>query len=454
MAKKIFVIAGEASGDALGANLMRALKAQSKEPIEFRGIGGPKMEAEGLDSLLPMEDLCVMGIWEVIWQLPRLINIVKGLVSEIEDYNPDAVVTIDLPDLNFQVASRVAKSNKTNPKLIHYVAPSVWAWRPKRADRIANFLDGVMCLLPFEPKYFLKLRADYVGHPIIEIAHEGDGDKFREARGIPKDVKTLGVFFGSRTAEVKANRDVLKGVASLVHEIHPNLHLIVPTLPGLEYEVLKICDELEMPSQTVTDIDAKWDAFAACDVAVAVSGTVGLELAFAKVPHVIVYKTHPMTWAVMKALVKSQYAHLVNIVLGRPVIPEYLQGKADAVNVGKAVLRLYKSEEARKAQADAAQELRKALGSDDPRTPSVRAADFVLGMIEGRIKTGVSPEQIKAAREKPKPKPQPKAQGQQAKPTQGKPAAKPAANNAGEKKPFQEIYDLVDKAKALIPKKK
>lgn len=403
MAKKIFLIAGEPSGDALGAKLMQGLKAQSKEPVEFRGIGGEKMEAEGLDSLLPMEDLCVIGIWEVMWQLPRLIKIMKGLVEEIEEYDPHALVTIDLPDFNFQVADKIKKRGKTNAKRIHYVAPSVWAWRKGRADKVSKFLDGVMCLLPFEPKYFPKIRAEFVGHSMVESRKAPDGAGFRAARNIPPETKTLGLLFGSRVSEVKANSDVIKEAASMLVEVYPDMQLIIPTLPRLEYEILAMAPDFPAPACIVSNQDLKWDAFAACDAAIAVSGTVGLELAIAKVPHVIVYKTHAMTWAAMKMLVKVKYAHLANILLGKPVIPEFLQGRARPMDIGKKLLRIYKVPEESAKQSEALDQLLDILGANAPKPPSVRAAEFVLSMTEGMVKV----DKPKPVKSKPKAPPKP-----------------------------------------------
>jgi lipid-A-disaccharide synthase len=452
MAKRIFLIAGEPSGDALGAALMQGLKAQSQEPVEFRGIGGDKMKAEGLQSLLPMEDLCVIGIWEVIWQLRRLMKIIHGLVEEIEEFDPHALVTIDLPDLNFQVASKIRKRGKTNAKLIHYVAPSVWAWRKKRADKISKFLDGVMCLLPFEPQYFPKIKAEFVGHPLVELYRQGDGDSFRRARNISPETKTLGLLFGSRMSEFKTHSELLKKAASMLVEIYPDMQLIVPTLPALEYEAMSLAPELPAPACIVSNVNLKWDAFAACDVAVAVSGTVGLELAFAKVPHIIVYKTHPITWAIMKLLVKVKYAHLANILLEKPVIPEFLQNKAQPIPIGKALLKLYKVEEARAKQAEVTQTLRDMLGGNDARTPSVRAADFVLSMIEGLVKTGRLPRPLKPKPESKVPAPGAitgQIESEAEEEIAERPAMKPLPIPLGD-----EIARLVNLAMSLIPKKK
>jgi lipid-A-disaccharide synthase len=146
MAKSVFLIAGEPSGDALGAPLMRGLKEQGLSEANISGIGGDLMQAEGLESLLPMDDICVMGLWEVVWHLPRLLRLIEGLVEEIEERNPDVLVGIDLPDFNFQIAKRLRKRGVFKGKILHYVAPSVWAWRPGRAKDVASFLDGMMCL--------------------------------------------------------------------------------------------------------------------------------------------------------------------------------------------------------------------------------------------------------------------------------------------------------------------
>jgi lipid-A-disaccharide synthase len=383
MTKKIFLIAGEPSGDALGAKLMKALKEQSPEPIEFMGVGGPRMQDQGLESLLPMDELCVMGIWEVISQLPRLIKLIKGMVTEIENRDPDALITIDLPDFNFEVASRIRKRGKTKAKLIHYVAPSVWAWRPKRAIWVSEFLDGLICLFPFEPRFFPKLRTEFVGHPLIEERQDGDGAAFRARNGIPPDAKTLGLFFGSRAGELKVHGPILKDVAALLLEQYPDLHLIIPTLSNLEFDVLKIIESLDCPKFVVTDLEAKWDAIAACDRAVAVSGTVGLELALAGVPHVVTYKAHPLTWLIVRRMAKVNYAHLANILLGAPVIPEYLQGKANAVEISKGILKLYKVETEAAKQTDRTADLRKLLGTSFEEAPSAKAASFVLSLIFG-----------------------------------------------------------------------
>jgi lipid-A-disaccharide synthase len=384
---KIFFITGEHSGDVLGAGLLRELKALGV--TEFTGIGGPLMEEEGLESMLPMDELCVMGLWEIIGQLPRLLKLIEGVVAEIEKYNPDVVVTIDLPDFNFQVAQRLKKRGKCNARLVHYVAPSVWAWRPGRAKKVAAFLDGLICLFPNEPPYFTKhnLKAEFVGHPLVEHdPAQTDGAGFRQKFSIPPDAPILGLFFGSREGEINTHTEILVDTAHIIREQYPDLHLFVPTVPHLEYDVRQIVAGIKYPAFVLVNDDDKWDEFAACTAALAVSGTVGLELAYMGIPHVVTYKMHPVSWILVKMLVKTKYAHLANILLNEPAIPEYLQGKANSLEISKGLLKLFKDENERKAQVDKAIKLREMIVADPNMTPSAKAAAFVIEMSKVKAK--------------------------------------------------------------------
>jgi lipid-A-disaccharide synthase len=377
--KKIFLIAGEPSGDALGAALMRGLKARGD--VVFTGIGGPLMEAEGLRSLIEMEDLCVMGLWDVLGQLPRLLKLIRGVVEEIEKSDPDIVVTIDLPDFNFRVLQMLKTRGKTKAKRIHYVAPSVWAWRPGRAAHVAKFLDGLMCLFPFEPPYFTKhkLRAEYVGHPVVDSFRTGDVAAFRSKQQIPEGARTLGLLFGSRESEVKSMSGVLIDTVDLLRERYKNLHLIIPTLKSVEYQVFKLTEKINCPHSIVIADDVnKWNAFAACDAAIAVSGTVGLELAYAGVPHAITYKMHPVTWGIVKALAKTKYAHLGNVLLNEPAFPEFLQGNADPLKIAREIMRIYDVPENAALQKEKSEKLGAAMALPAGESPITKAAGFVF----------------------------------------------------------------------------
>ncbi len=342
--KNIFIIAGEASGDNLGAGLMRELSASTNGGVDFVGIGGVQMQSAGLKTLLPIEEIAVMGIWEVVWQLPRLLKIINGLVEEIESRQPDVLITIDAQDLSLQVASRLKKRGIFTGKLVHYVAPTVWAWRPGRAKKIAALYDVLLCLFPFEPAYFTphNIDAKFIGHPLVEHGIDNvRGDAFRAANDIAADAPVLGVFLGSREREIKMMAAPFMQAIELIREQIPTLNVVIPTLPEVEYDVLEAMRKHNCVATIVSAQDMKWQAFAACDIGLAVSGTVGLELAYMGIPHVIGYKTHPATYVIIKALVKAKYAHLANILLDKAAVPEFLQHRCTPQNLAITLMRMF-----------------------------------------------------------------------------------------------------------------
>jgi len=376
VAPKIFVLAGEASGDILGAQLMEVLRTQQ---AQFIGVGGPLMEEQGLESLMPMSELCVMGLWEVLWQLPRLITLVNAVVEEIENEQPDVVVTIDLPDFNFQVAKRLKKRGIYTGKIVHYVAPSVWAWRPGRAKNIAQFLDGIMCLFPFEPEYFEKhkLPAKYVGHPIIRHDHKLKASAFREAYDIKADDFVFGLYLGSRQSEIQRHQEVFRDAVNFMLEQNPNVQILLPTLEEVEYDAYEATKGLKVSPIIVSNSKDKLEAMRSCDLAMAVSGTVGLELAYMNVPHVIAYKVHPITFIILRLLVKVRFAHLVNILLDKPVVPEFLQGRCKSIKIAEELLRLMKDEALMAKQKVAFHDARRILKKDVADNPADTAAAFI-----------------------------------------------------------------------------
>lgn len=401
MSTKFFFIAGEPSGDALGASLIKSLKATGGD-FEFAGVGGDFMAAQGMPSLLPMDELCVMGLWEVLSQITRLNRLIGAMVEEIEGRQPDVLVTIDLPDFNFRVAERLKKRGKFKGRIVHYGAPTVWAWRPGRAKKVAQFLDGMMCLFPFEPEYFTKhgLKSAFVGHPLAEVdLNAADKDAFLTKFNIPADSLKIGVFFGSRASEINNLGQTFTESFEILEEQQENITFIVPTLPSLEMEITNLANDLPGAAYISTDQEKKWEAFAACDVAVAVSGTVGLELAYVGVPHLISYKVHPITWVLLKLLVKVKYAHLGNILLDKPVVPELLQFKCSPFNIARGTLELIKKPEVGAAQKEGFAELKKKLSPEEGVLPSQAAAQFVLKFVgKPKAKAG---------------SPQPQAQAQQ-----------------------------------------
>ena len=378
---KLFFIVGEDSGDALAAPLIKSINDMSPDPVKCMGVGGPLMEQEQFETLLPMDQISMIGIWEVLPKIPRLIKLKKAIIEEIEKQQPDALITVDFPDFNFWLAKELKKRGTFKGKILHYVAPSVWAWRPGRAQKISKFIDGMMCLFPMEVEYFTKhnMKAAHVGHPLtVSDAKEASGDEFREANGISKDTPTLGLFFGSRESEFKNLSGVIKKAASLIYEVEEDINVISPTLPKLEFEIQKLLKDFTLPVFVTANPNTKWQAIKACDVAVAVSGTVALELAYAGVPHVICYKINPVTAIIIRVMAKVKHVHLANILLEKEVVPECLQGKCVAEYIAEKSLELLQDNEKRKEQLESFKELDDKLGGKGSMSPSNKAAEFIL----------------------------------------------------------------------------
>ncbi len=380
---RVFIVAGEASGDNLAAGLMRALK-ESRPDISFTGIGGPRMAEEGLQSLFPMEELSVMGAFEVV---PRLFNILKRIgqtAREVLAQKPDAFITVDAPDFCFRVIQKVKAENAAIP-CIHYVAPSVWAWRPGRAKKVSQFLDHLLTLLPFEPPYFEAhgLRSTFVGHPIVERAQShGDGLRFRHAHGLRDHQHLICLLPGSRMSELSRLLPRFSDTAAQLLHRDPDAVIAIPTLPHLKKYV---CDFFAGRGINPIIIDSeaeKFDCFAASSAALAASGTVSLELALTDTPHVIAYRLSPLTAFLARRLVKTPYVDLVNILLRRKSVPELLQDDCVPETLVRALGKLIENTDMRAAQLTDFREALIRLGLGDPETPSQKAARAVLSVVE------------------------------------------------------------------------
>ena len=347
-----FLIAGEASGDILGARLIQDLKTERPEAT-FVGVGGTQMQAAGLKTLFPMEELSVMGIAEVLPRLPNLLRRIKETAKAIVTINPAVVVTIDAPDFSKRVV-RHAKAllrRQNLPKIpcVHYVAPTVWAWRAGRAKTFAKLYDGILCLLPFEPPYFEKvgIKADFVGHSVLQNGFDrGEGLTFRAENGIPKNAQVISFLLGSRMGEFARLKPLFFEVIQGLMPHIPNLWAVFPTVPHLKEPVKVFVAELEAAIPTLkavvtADSSQKANIFAASEAALAASGTVSLELALAGVPTVVAYRVHPVTHFLIKHMVKVKYASLVNIMAEKMLIPEFLQNEATAAYIIPEICHIF-----------------------------------------------------------------------------------------------------------------
>ncbi|HMG49701.1 MAG TPA: lipid-A-disaccharide synthase [Inquilinus sp.] len=384
-APHIFLVATEPSGDLMGASLMAALRRRCGDGVRFSGVGGARMAAEGLDTLFPLADIAVMGAVELVPQLPRLFNRIRRTAEAALAAKPDALVSIDGLAFNARVAARLA--GRSFP-IVHFVAPKVWAWRPGRARKLAGLVDHLMVQLPFEPPWFERygLPTTYVGHPIIETAAgQGDGARFRRAHGIAADARLLTVLPGSRRGEVQKLLPVFGETLRRLAARHPGLRVAVPTVETVAELVRAAARSWPGDPILIEGDGEKYDAFAASDAALAASGTVALELGMARVPSVIAYLVNPLTAFVVRRLLTTKYANLVNIMLDRPAVPELLQENCTPDKLAAAIDRLLTDPAAVAAQREAYAEVARMMLLPDGAVPGDRAADVVLEVIrQGR----------------------------------------------------------------------
>jgi len=382
--KRIFLVAGEPSGDKIAAGLMRALKEKDSD-IEIIGVGGVQMKAEGLKSLFPIEDLSVMGFFEVLPKLSIILKRIKFTAEEIIKQKPDAVVFFDAPDFCFRVAKKVKHADKSIP-LIHYVAPTVWAWREGRAKKIAKFLDHMITLFPFEPKYFKKYGLDSicVGHQVVEksLDKEVATKDFRKLHKLKDSENILTILPGSRVHEIHNLLHVFCDSILDILEVKPNMVVFIPTLPHLKPELKKIFKGRGINPIVITDESEKYNCFAASNFAIAASGTVSLELALTGTPHLIAYKVNPLSAMIVKIFVKTKFFNIVNIILNKEVVPELLQDKCTSHDIVETAIKLIDDKKTQNEQQSSFEKVMKSLGVGDQSTPSQKAADYVLKIID------------------------------------------------------------------------
>ena len=374
------MVTGESSGDLLGARLMRALKQQAS--VKFYGLGGESMQAEGLETLFPISDLAVMGLFEVIPHLKKILSRIKETLDDIEKQKPDIVITVDSWNFSKEIHLGL-KRRKINVPHIHYVAPMVWAWKKGRAKQIKKWVDHLFMLFPFEEKYFKPFGVNYtyVGHPITEGGSDkGDAQRFITMHNLSKKDFIFTILPGSRKTEIKYLLPIFKQVVEQMAKEHKNLRVVLPTVETVKDRIEAEVSTWPVPVLIVTGEMARYDAFAASNLALAKSGTVSLELSMAKVPHVIVYKLNRLSGWLAYKILKVKYVDLVNIMSDEEIIPECLQ---DNCNFDKIMLELNKlTGQNGKEQIQRAQKALSMLGAGQALTPSQKAAKRVLEIIE------------------------------------------------------------------------
>ncbi len=369
---KLFLIAGEPSGDRLGAALMVGLKRLTV--VEFVGVGGPLMQAEGIESLFPMEELSVMGIAEILPKYLHLKRRIREAADAVLASGAEALVTIDSPDFCLRVAALV-KAARPGFHTIHYVAPSVWAWRPGRAAKMARVIDHVLALLPFEPPYMTAtgMTCDFVGHPVVAdpLASPAEAAAFKGKGPL------LLALPGSRKGEVTRLAPVFGAVVARLKARHPDLRVALPTVRGVAALVRDLTVSWAVKPDILEDPSARRGAFAAADVALAASGTVSLELAANACPMVIAYDMHPLTLWLMRRAALVDSVTLVNLVSETRVVPEFIGPACRAEIIAPALEALLTEPEAQQAAMALTMD-RLGRGGE---APGLRAARSVLAAL-------------------------------------------------------------------------
>ena len=385
--KRFFLVAGEPSGDALGAALMAGLKTLLGDQVGFDGVGGPLMQAEGMTSLFPMDELSVMGLAEVLPKYPHLVRRKNQTADAVIAARPDALITIDAPDFSLRVAKRV-KAN-SDIRTVHYVAPTVWAWRAGRARKMAAMIDQVLALFPFEPPYMEAegMRCDFVGHPIAaQPAPSTTAMADLRARlGLAADRPVLLALPGSRKGEVGRLSPIFGQALAPVRRARPDMQILVPA--ALSVTELVQSEVAHWPGTPVVldtrgmgkdaGLAAKHAAFAMADYALAASGTVSLELAAAGTPMIVAYDMNRISRAIIQRMIKVNSVNLVNIVTGSQTVPEFIGANCTPQAIGAALVDLITNPAQGAAQRAAMVEAMEKLGKGGT-PPGLRAAQAVL----------------------------------------------------------------------------
>ncbi|RDE18524.1 lipid-A-disaccharide synthase [Motiliproteus coralliicola] len=379
---RIAIVAGEASGDILGAGLVKALQSLSPEPITFEGIAGPLMQAQGVQSRFPMDRLSVMGLVEVLGRLRELLGIRKQLIENWLQDPPDLFIGIDAPDFNLTLEQKL---HEAGIPTVHYVSPSVWAWRQKRVQKIARATDLMLCLLPFEAAFYDKSGVDarFVGHTLAdELPLEPDKEAARDALGLDRAKRYVALLPGSRAGEVERLAPLFLEAAQRCLEPQPDLEFIIPSANDSRHQQLEqLLQQHSLPVHLTRGQSQQ--VMLAADVVLLASGTAALECMLLKTPMVVSYRVAPLSYMILSRMVKVPYVSLPNLLADRMLVPELIQQQATAPALAEALLKQLDDPQ---DQRDSFYELHQQLRLD----ASESSAKAVLELLEKKGKLTLS----------------------------------------------------------------
>lgn len=387
---RLFVIAGETSGDVLASHFIKALQQRlAPRRVALFGIGGPELQQFGLESRFAQTDIQLMGIFDVIKSLPTVLARISETAEAVEDLQPDLLLTVDVPDFSMRVAKKVRRLAPHVP-IIHWVAPTVWAWRPGRAKAMKPHVDQLLALLPFEPEAFRKLGGpptNYVGHPLLDVAASiRPNEEEQRLRGNAAAPVIL-VLPGSRRSEIKYLLPVFRDSLKLIAASYPHARFVIPALPHLATTIAESVAGWGIKVEVVRGEEAKRAAFRRARVALAASGTVTLELALAGIPLVGAYRGQALEAWLASKLVTSHSVLMCNLVLQQNIAPEFMQDAATPAVLAKTLMALLPDGPQRQAQIDAFARLDKILALPEGQTSGNAAVDVAMKLLADRSNT-------------------------------------------------------------------
>ncbi|HKL26598.1 MAG TPA: lipid-A-disaccharide synthase [Desulfuromonadales bacterium] len=378
-APKVLIVTGEDSGDLHGAKLIRSTLAKNPQ-VRFMGVGGQRMADAGCELLMRAEDLAVVGLVEVLGHFPKIWQAFQTLKGLLHDSGrPDALVLIDFPEFNLRLARQ---AQKAGVPVLYYVSPQVWAWRRGRVKKIARIVDRLAAIFPFEPDLYrgLDIQVEYVGHPLLdEFSGTPNRGEILERLQISEDTSVIGLFPGSRRSELKFMLQTLADAGKLIRDQRPGTRFLVPVAAGLSTADIAHCFSKDMDVHLLQpDEMTIYETARACDAVITVSGTVTLQIALAGTPMVIFYKLAPVSFAIGRKLIRVDHIGLANIVAGKRVVPEFIQGEATPQNLAAAALAIIDDQQRARQMRQELAALRQKLGKPGC---SDRVADMLLDMV-------------------------------------------------------------------------
>lgn len=378
---KLYFIAGESSGDFIGSSLIKSLKDvnQDERNIDFYGIGGARMQDAGIKSLFPIHQINLMGFLEVLPHVLKIKKLIEKTVEDILSKNVDMVVTIDSPGFTYRVVERI-KEIAPHIKLMHVVAPSVWAYKPGRAKKYARIYDHLLTLLPCEPEYFIVegLKSTCIGHPVLEQAFLKGSPELKAEMNLKGESKIIAVTPGSRKGEIRRHMPIMRMVFDKLFSTHDIEVIFVQPNEFNIQEIQKFLDGAKFNYSFSTD---RLKAFAVSDCALAKSGTNTLEITASRTAQIVGYKLNPITFFLLKMMIKIKFASLVNIISNREIVPEYIQSEFNVENLVLALSDLLSDKKARESQVAEATKILEKIGLNVEKKPSMRAANIILDML-------------------------------------------------------------------------